>query len=62
MRSQRAAQQPGSRSERSATNKSRSQAPRSEQQAEDPGSFLEIQAESGRRMRPVVAEHYGEVE
>lgn len=62
MRSQRASQQPGSRSKRSTANKSPSPTPRSAPHAEAPDSFLEVQAESGRRMRPIVAEHYGETE
>lgn len=62
MRSQRAVKQGGSRTERSSANKSPSQATHSTQQADNTDSFLEIQAESGRRMRPIVAEHYGETE
>jgi hypothetical protein len=61
MRSKRA-QQPGRRSERSKTHESPPQATCSAQHADDPDAFLEIQAESGRRIRPIVAEHYGETE
>lgn len=62
MGGQRTTPQPGNRPERPATNKSRPQATSSERQAADRDSFPEIQAESGRRMRPIVAEHYGESE
>jgi hypothetical protein len=39
--------------------------PESSRQVGAPGDrdpFLEVQAESGRRVRPVVAEHYNEIE
>jgi hypothetical protein len=62
MRSRRAARQLESRTERPTTYESRSQATCSTQHADDPDSFPEIQADSGRRMRPIVAELYGETE
>jgi hypothetical protein len=62
MRSQRAAPQQGSASTRKEPSKPRSQTTSSTQQPGERDAFLEIQAESGRRMRPVVAEHYGEAE
>jgi hypothetical protein len=62
MRIQRTSPQSGGRSRRAEKARARNQAtpPRHERQDQDP--FMEIQAESGRRMRPIVAEHYGETE
>jgi hypothetical protein len=62
MRSRRSAPKPKSRTGRQETAKARAQAARSTQKSSDHDSFLEVQAESGRRMRPVIAEHYGEAE
>ena len=62
MRSQRAAPRQGGASKHKGPPKARSETAHSEQQPGERDTFLEVQAESGRRMRPVVAEHYGEAE
>jgi hypothetical protein len=62
MRSQRTTSTTGSRAENPATEKPRPQGTPPKGQAADRDSFLEIQAESGRRIRPLVVEHYGDTE
>lgn len=62
MRSQRRVPQPGSPSTSSPSAKHQSQVSASLGPLAGGALFLEVQAESGRRMRPVVAEHYGEAE
>jgi hypothetical protein len=51
-----------SRSRRPTAAKARAKQTAPARNTGDRDPFLEVQAESGRRMRPVVAEHYGEIE
>jgi hypothetical protein len=62
MRSQRAAPLQGNVSKRTGLSKAGSGTTHLRQQPDERDAFLKIQAESGRRMRPIVAEHYGEAE
>jgi hypothetical protein len=62
MRVKRRTSQPGSRSQRSMAAKALEEAVRTGQARQDRDPFVVIQAESGRRMRTVVAEHYAETE
>jgi hypothetical protein len=62
MRSQPVSPPPGSPPRRPAAPRARAAAKGFTQGQSEQDTFREIQAESGRRMRPVVAEHYGEIE
>ena len=62
MRNHRRVPQPESRSTSSPNAKPLSQAIDANREADAGDEFLEVQAESGRRMRPIVTEHSGEAE
>lgn len=62
MRTRRVSPAPGSHPRHPAKEKARREAPRSAREHDDGDSFLEVQVESGRRMRPVIEEHYGDIE
>lgn len=61
MRTQSVSPPPHSRS-RQAETQTRTKATRNLRGRNDQDPFLEIQAESGRRMRAVISKHYGEIE
>jgi hypothetical protein len=62
MSTRRVSPPPGSRARHPVKGKARREATRSTQEQDDREPFLEVQIESGRRMRAVIEEHYGEIE
>lgn len=62
MRIRRVSPPPGSPPQPPAKEKARHGAVRSTREHDNGDPFLEVQVESGRRMRVVIEEHYGEIE